>query len=171
MTGNPKAIATEIPSAIAQVAASLPVTRVTILKEQVSDSLWQNRSAAQLSSAFAILALLLACIGVYGTTAHSVSRRTREIGIRIALGAQRSTVLVLITKERLILVTTGLVIGASAALATTKIIANQLFGIRANDPMTFVSVSGLLLLVALAACYIPARRATRVYPMVALRYE
>jgi len=171
VTGNPKAIATEIPSAIAQVAASLPVTRVTILKEQVSDSLWQNRSAAQLSSAFAILALLLACIGVYGTTAHSVSRRTREIGIRIALGAQRSTVLVLITKECLILVTTGLVIGASAALATTKIIANQLFGIRANDPMTFVSVSGLLLLVALAACYIPARRATRVDPMVALRYE
>jgi len=169
--GNPKAIQAEVRAALAQVSSSLPVTRVTRLEEEVSDSLRLNRGAAELSSAFGGLALLLACIGVYGTMAYRVSRRTHEIGIRLALGAHRSDVLWLITKDCLILVFAGIITGVPVALVSTKIIANQLFGIRANDPSSFAFVLTLLILVALAACYIPARRATRIDPMVALRYE
>ena len=156
---------------MAQVSDSLPVTRVTLLKDEVSASLRLNRSAAEISSAFGGLALFLSCLGVYGTMAYRVSRRTHEIGIRLALGAHRSDVLWLITKECLILVSVGLVIGLPVALASTRIIASQLFGIRATDPLTFATVAILLVLVSLAACYVPARRAMRVDPMVALRYE
>lgn len=141
------------------------------MKEQVSDSLRLNRSAAELSSAFGGLALFLSCIGVYGTMAYRVSRRTHEIGIRLALGARRSDVLWLITKECLILVARGLVTGVAIALASTGIVASQLFEIRASDPLTFVAVAILLVFVALVACYFPARRAMRIDPMVALRHE
>jgi ABC-type antimicrobial peptide transport system permease subunit len=122
------------------------------LKEEVNDSLRLNRSSAELSSAFGSLALFLACIGVYGTMAYRVSRRTHEIGIRLALGAHRSDVLWLITKECLILVAAGLVIGLPIALASTSVIASQLFAIRTTDPLTFAAVAGLLVLAALAAC-------------------
>jgi len=171
VSGNPRALLTEIRAALAQVSDSLPVTRVTLLKDEVSASLRLNRSAAEISSAFGGLALFLSCLGVYGTMAYRVSRRTHEIGIRLALGAHRSDVLWLITKECLILVSVGLVIGLPVALASTRIIASQLFGIRATDPLTFATVAILLVLVSLAACYVPARRAMRVDPMVALRYE
>ena len=171
VSGIPSAIATEIRPALTQVSNSLPVTRVAELKEEVSDSLRLNRGAAELSSTFGGLALLLACIGVYGTMAYRVSRRTHEIGVRLALGAHRHDVLWMITKECLILVVVGLVTGVPIALVSTKILANQLFGIHATDPITFVAVAILLVLVALAACYVPARRASRVDPIVALRYE
>ena len=118
-----------------------------------------------------MLTLLLACIGLYGTLAYRVSRRTPEIGVRIALGAQRSSVMWLVTREGLLLILPGIVLGVLAALASTKIIANQLFGVSANDWLTFTAMALLLLAVALLACWIPARRATRVDPMVALRHE
>jgi ABC-type antimicrobial peptide transport system permease subunit len=171
VNGNPKAMPSQIRAALAEVSGSLPVTTVTLLKEEVSDSLRLNRSAAELSSAFGSLALFLSCIGVYGTMAYRVSRRTHEIGVRLALGAHRSDVLWLITKECLLLVAAGLVIGVPVALASAAVIASQLFGIGPTDPLTFAAVVVLLVLAALMACYVPARRATRVDPVVALRYE
>jgi predicted permease len=170
-TGDPRALSTEIRGAVAQVAGNMPATRINTLRQQVQAQLKQNLDAAKLSTAFAALALLLACIGLYGTMAYRVSRRTNEIGIRMTLGAQRANVFWLVTKECLVLVAIGLAIGVPVALAVTRVIASQLFGVRATDPLTFAGVSILLLLVALAACYIPARRAMRVDPMVALRHE
>jgi ABC-type antimicrobial peptide transport system permease subunit len=118
-----------------------------------------------------LLALTLACIGLYGLLAYEVARRTREIGIRAALGAQSRDVLRLVGKQGLVLVAFGLVFGICAAIVFTRSLGNLLYGVRPSDPVTFLCVGGLLTLVALAACYIPARRATRVDPMVALRYE
>jgi ABC-type antimicrobial peptide transport system permease subunit len=141
------------------------------LREEVNDSVRLNRSAAELSSAFGGLGLFLSCIGVYGTMAYRVSRRTHEIGVRLALGARESDVLWLVTKECLILVVVGLVTGVPIALASTRMIASQLFGIGATDPLTLAVAAVLLVLAALGASYVPARRATRVDPMVALRYE
>ena len=169
--GDPRAVITEIRDSVAQVAGNLPATRINTLRQQVRAQLKQNLDAAKLSTAFAALALLLACIGLYGTMAYRVSRRTNEIGIRITLGAQRTNVFWLVTQECLTLVTIGLAIGVPVALAATRVIASQLFGIRATDPLTFAGVAILLLLVALAACYVPARRAMLVDPMVALRHE
>ena len=171
VSGNARAIATEIRAALSQVSASLPITDVFVLDERVSEALQQNRSSAELSSAFGALALLLACIGIYGTMAYRVSRRTHEIGIRLALGAQPSDVLWLITKECLILLAVGIFFGVPVAFVSARIIANQLFGISASDPLTFTAIAFLLVAVALLACYIPARRAMKVDPMVALRYE
>jgi ABC-type antimicrobial peptide transport system permease subunit len=130
-----------------------------------------NLDAAKLSTAFATLALLLACIGLYGTMAYRVSRRTNELGIRLTLGAQRANIFWLVTRECLTLVAIGVAIGVPVALGAIRVIASQLFGIRAADPLTFGGVAILLLVVALAACYVPALRAMRVDPMVALRYE
>ena len=169
--GDPSVLSSEIRGAVAQVAGNLPATRINTLRQQVQAQLKQNLDAAKLSTAFAALALLLACIGLYGTMAYRVSRRTNEIGIRMTLGAQRANVFWLVTRECLLLVAIGLAIGLPVALAATRVIASQLFGIRATDPLTFAGVAILLLLVALAACYIPARRAMSVDPMVALRYE
>jgi len=169
--GNPEAIATEIRPALKQVSSTLPVASINVLAREVQRSIQQNRGYAELSSAFGMLALFLACIGVYGTMAYRVSRRTHEIGVRMALGAQRADVLRLITGECLMLVGIGVLVGVPLALASTRVIASQLFEVRPSDPLTFAAVTALLVLVALAACYIPARRAMRVDPMVALRYE
>jgi predicted permease len=171
VSGNPTAMPGQIRAAVAEVSGRLVVTRVTLLREEVNDSVRLNRSAAELSSAFGGLGLFLSCIGVYGTMAYRVSRRTHEIGVRLALGARESDVLWLVTKECLILVVVGLVTGVPIALASTRMIASQLFGIGATDPLTLAVAAVLLVLAALGASYVPARRATRVDPMVALRYE
>jgi len=117
------------------------------------------------------MALLLGAVGLYGVIAYSVSQRTREIGIRIALGAQQNNVMRLILGEGMLVILIGLAIGLAGSLALTRFISSLLFGVTATDPLTFAGVAVLLAVVALAACYIPARRATRVDPMVALRYE
>ncbi len=170
-TNDPRILTAGIRNAVAQVAGNLHVTHVTTLREQVQAELKQNLDAAKLSTAFAALTLLLACSGLYGTMAFRVSRRTKELGVRMALGAQRPNIFWLVTSECLTLVAVGFAIGVPVALAATRAIASQLFGIRATDPLTFGAVAVLLLVVALAACYIPVQRAVRVDPMVALRYE
>jgi ABC-type antimicrobial peptide transport system permease subunit len=133
--------------------------------------LFQERLMARLSSFFGALALVLACIGLYGLLSYEVARRTRELGIRMALGAQRRDLLRLVVGQGILLVLIGAAIGIAAALGATRFISSMLYGLRANDPVTFAAVATLLTLVALAACHIPARRAMRVDPMVALRYE
>ncbi|MGB6524724.1 MAG: FtsX-like permease family protein, partial [Candidatus Acidiferrales bacterium] len=126
---------------------------------------------AQLSGFFGALALILACIGLYGLLSYEVSRRTREIGIRMALGAQQRDVLRLVVGQGIMLAIVGAVVGIGVALGVTRYLKSMLYDIHANDPATMIGVAILLMLVAIAACYIPARRATRVDPMVALRYE
>jgi putative ABC transport system permease protein len=120
---------------------------------------------------FAVIALLLATAGVFGVMAHSVSRRTREIGVRVALGASSRDVLTMVLGQGLRTVLTGIVIGVAGALALTRAIEGLLFEVKAADPLTFAAVTLLLLATALLACYLPARRAAKVDPMVALRYE
>jgi putative ABC transport system permease protein len=124
-----------------------------------------------LLAAFAALAVILASIGIYGVVSYVVGQRTHEIGVRIALGAQKTDVLRLILGGAARLVLTGTFIGVLGAIALTRVIATQLFMVSASDPLTFVAVSLLLVFVALMACYVPARRAANVDPMVALRYE
>jgi putative ABC transport system permease protein len=141
------------------------------MEDIVAGSLAHQRFNMLLLTAFSGLALLLAAIGIYSVLAYSVRRRMREIGVRMALGAQRADILhmVLYQGTKLALVGTG--IGIAAAFGLTRLMSSQLFGVTATDPVTFVSVAALIVLVALAACYIPARRATKVDPMAALRYE
>jgi ABC-type antimicrobial peptide transport system permease subunit len=120
---------------------------------------------------FAALALLLACVGIYGVISYLVGQRTHEIGVRVALGAQRSDVMRLIIGHGAKMALIGVAIGIVGALALTRLMSNQLFGVSAHDPLTFVAVAILLIIVAVAAWYIPARRAMRVDPMVALRHD
>jgi ABC-type antimicrobial peptide transport system permease subunit len=141
------------------------------LEDIVADSLAARRFSMILLGVFAALALLLSSIGIYGVISYVVGQRTHEIGIRMALGAQRSHVLALMLGEGMKMALLGVVIGIAAALGLTHLMASMLFGVSATDPITFCGVALVLAGVALAACYIPARRAMRVDPMVALRYE
>jgi predicted permease len=141
------------------------------MDEIISSSLAARRFSMILFIAFASLALLLSSVGIYGVISYLVGQRTHEIGIRIALGAQRRDVLRLVLGEGTKMTLLGVVIGLAAALALTRFMANMLYGVSATDPLIFAGVAVVLTLVALAACYIPARRATRVDPIIALRYE
>lgn len=148
-----------------------PVTDIKTMDQFVSDSVSSRKFNALLLSMFAGLALVLATVGVYGVIAYSVSQRVQEIGIRMALGAQPSNVVRLVLRQGMMLVLIGVAMGLVASLALTRVMTSLLFGVSATDPGTFLAVSGLLIVSALLACYIPARRAAKVDPMVALRSE
>jgi predicted permease len=160
-----------VESVVATLDSNMPIFDVKTLNEHIGISLFLPRMAATLLSLFGLLALSLAAIGLYGVMSYSVSQRTREIGIRISIGAQRHDVLKLIMGQGLILSLIGIVIGLVAALGVTRLIAHLLSGVSASDPVTFGLVALLLTGVALAACYLPALRATKVDPMIALRND
>jgi ABC-type antimicrobial peptide transport system permease subunit len=156
---------------VQRLDANLPIYGMRTMEAQVAESLFVERMVASLSVAFGILATLLAALGLYGVMSYAVTRRTREIGIRMALGAERARVLWLVLREVAALSTVGVVIGFTGALFATRRIEAQLFGITRNDPLTVAAAIVLLLLVALAAGWFPARRATNIDPMLALRSE
>ncbi len=169
--GDPTLLAGSIRDAVREIDQNLPMFDVRTQDQQADRSLAQERLFATLSSFFSVLALLLACIGLYGVMSHAVARRTNEIGIRMALGARAWDVTSLVVRETLVLVLVGTGIGLGAALAVTRLIASMLFGLTPNDPLT-ISFAVLLMIAAAAlAGYLPARRASRVDPMIALRYE
>jgi putative ABC transport system permease protein len=141
------------------------------MTEIAAESMSRRRFAMQLVGLFGILALLLAAVGIYGVIAYSVTQRTREIGIRVALGASKSAILRWVLKQGLMLTIVGVVVGLVGALALTRLLRGLLFGIGPTDIVTYGALAILLTLVALIACYVPARRATKVDPLVALRYE
>jgi ABC-type antimicrobial peptide transport system permease subunit len=141
------------------------------MDEIISDSISDRKFSMVLLGTFAALALLLSSIGIYGVISYLIGERTHEIGIRMALGAQRNDVLTLVLSEGVRLTLIGAAIGIAAALGLTRLMANLLYGVSATDPLTFTAVPIVLLGVAMLACYIPARRAMRVDPMTALRYE
>ena len=156
-----------------EIRARLPDPTINIrgLTEQVDASLAQERAMATLASAFGLLALSLACIGLYGVVAYSVARRTKEMGIRMALGAQRRRVIGMIVKGAVRLVVVGIALGLPAAWAASRWVKSMLFGLTPTDPTTMTGAALVLASAALLAAYVPARRASRVDPMTALRHE
>ena len=169
--GDAASLAPAIREAINQIDSKLPVYGVTTLNKQLAENLNQDRLIARLVTFFGLLALALACVGLYGVMAHAVVRRTNEIGIRMALGAGRGNIARMILRETLTMVLTGLLIGIPTALAAGQLITNQLFGLKPSDPLSFVAAGIVLLAVSLLAGYLPARKASRVDPLIALRYE
>jgi putative ABC transport system permease protein len=169
--GDPLALVSAAQSELHQVDPELPMAAVATMDQLLADSLSRSRFTMLLLGIFSAVALLLAAVGVYGLIAFSVTQRTQELGIRIALGAQRGDVLRLVLAQGTRLTLLGVAIGVLAALALSRLLATLLFRVSATDPLTFASVAGLLAGVALLACFVPARRATRVDPIVALRYE
>ena len=170
-SGPASNVVPQIRQTIKQVNHNLPVDDVVSLSDHIGRALVQQKLVARLASFFGLLALLLACVGLYGVMSYGVARRTNEIGIRMALGAQNRSVLWLVLREALLLVGIGLVVGVLASLAVTKTAASLLYELKPNDPLTIVGATLLLALVALVAGYLPARRAAQVDPMVALRDE
>jgi predicted permease len=169
--GSPLLMLSSVRRELEAYEPNLPLFGFTTQKDSVEKSLAQERLFAALASLFGVVALALAAVGLYGVMAYSVNLRTREIGLRMALGAPTQSVLGLILGQGMRVVLAGLVAGILAAFAVTRLIASQLYGITATDPLVLASVSGLLLFVALLACYLPARRATKIAPLEALRYE
>jgi len=168
---DPNALVSQVRQIVSHADNNLPLFDVRTQTRQIEQTLFRERLLSRLSSIFALLALLLACIGLYGLLSYEVARRTRELGIRLALGAQNQELMRLVVRRGLLLAIAGAVIGTGAATALTRLMAATLYNVRPYDPATFAGASILLVLVALAACSIPARRAMRIDPMVALRDE
>ncbi len=168
---DPKSVIAAARKQVQQVDPSLPVNSVTTLDENLSRNLTQERLIAQLSAFFGLLALLLAAVGLYGVLSYAIARRTNEIGIRMALGASRAQVAGMILRETLTLVVIGTVIGVPVAIGASRLVTSRLYGLKGADPVTLIVAVLVLAIVAAAAAYVPARRASKVDPLVALRYE
>ena len=169
--GDPNALVPEVRDAMAAINNELPLMDIRTQSEQIDRVLIEERFLAKLVSVIGALAMLLASIGLYGLLSYEVARRTREIGVRMALGAAPMDVLRLVLGQGLGLAAAGILLGAAIAAGLTRFLQSLLFGVKPNDPVTFVAIGALLLVVGALASYLPTRRATRVDPMVALRYE
>ncbi|MGH7635525.1 MAG: FtsX-like permease family protein, partial [Gemmatimonadaceae bacterium] len=170
-TLSPDALAPTIRRIVGSLDPSLPIVGLQSMDEVFADALARPRFLAELLVIFAVVALALAAVGTYGVLAYSVAERRREIGIRMALGASEGGVLTLVLRQGMVLAGIGLVVGLAGALGVTRVVNSLLFGVEPTDPVTFVAVGLFMLCVALVACVVPARRATRVDPLVALRMD
>ncbi len=170
-TRRPEFVISAVRASTQSLDPNLAITNVQTIHEILDQGLWAPRMAAALLTLFGALALLLAAVGVYGVLSYSVNQQRHEIGIRRALGAQRGDVLRLVAVQGLRLAIVGLALGLVLALAFTRALASLLFNVSVTDPVTFAGVTLILLAVAVVACYIPARRATTVDPLIALRYD
>ena len=170
-TGNPAALASAVVAAAASVSRDVPVYDLLTMEQRIANSISRSKFNTFLLMAFSVLALVLAAVGLYGVVAYSVTQRTREIGIRMALGARTGDVLRLIMKQGMLLVFAGGLVGLAGALGLTRFLRSLLFGVGPADPLTFTIIPVLLCGVALLACWLPARRAAKVDPIEALRYE
>jgi putative ABC transport system permease protein len=168
---DPLSLAAAVRRTVWEVDKDQPVSKIRTMEEIVSESVARQRFSMLLFGIFAVLALALAAVGIYGVMSYSVAQRTREFGIRMALGAQRSDVLKLAVGQGLKLVLVGIVIGLGAAFLLTRVMSSLLFRVSATDPLTFIIISLVLIGVAVVASFVPALRATRIDPMDALRYE
>jgi predicted permease len=168
---DPHTEASALRSAVHDLNANQPLVRIRTMEENIATSVSDSHFRTVLLGIFAASALLLSLIGLYGLIAYSVAQRTSEIGVRLALGAQRKDILKMVVGQGLKLVLIGVAVGLAGALALSRLLTQFLYGVVPNDPATFIGVAVILTAVAVVACWIPARRATRVDPMVALRYE
>jgi ABC-type antimicrobial peptide transport system permease subunit len=167
----PEALSTTVMKLLRRINPAQPAAEFRPLQHLVDHANSPRRFVVMLVTSFALLGLLLASLGLYAVISYSVNRRTQEIGIRMALGAEKGDVLKMVVSQGFRLALMGVAIGIAGALALTHFLASLLYGVKSTDPPTFIAVSLVLIAVALAACYIPARRAAKVDPMVALRYE
>ena len=168
---DPAASIAGVRGAVSSADTNLKAVNVQTMRHLVTDAVASPRFNAILLSAFAVLALLLAGVGLYGVMSYLVTQRTREIGIRMALGARPSDVFRIVLGHALLLSLIGVIVGVGGAIAATRVMTSMLFGVSTTDPLIFIALPVILTIVALAASFVPARRATRVDPMVALRYE
>src|ERR1051325_1279143 len=166
--GDPAEFAPTLPREVQALDKDQPLYNCRTMDDVVLNSLGTLRVSMQLFTVFACAALLLAAVGIYGVMAYSVTQRTQEIGIRMALGAQKSDILGLVVRQGTTLALIGVIAGLAGAFALTRVIGNLLFGVGASDPLTFIAISLLLIFVCLIACYLPARRAARLNPTIAL---
>jgi putative ABC transport system permease protein len=168
---NPANMAAAVRAEVQAIDKDQPVYNIRTMAQMLNESIAQRRLNMLMLGAFALIALVLAASGIFGLMAYTVAQRTHEIGIRMALGAQKSDILKLIFGQAMSLTMIGLGLGLAAAFALTRLMSGLLFGVSSTDPLTFLSLALFLAAVALIACYIPARRAIKVDPMIALRYE
>jgi predicted permease len=170
-TGDPLALSNAVREAVWSLDRNLPISSIQTVEDVLSERVAQQRLNMLLLGLFALVALILAAVGIYGVMSYAVTQRTQEIGIRMALGAQASDVLRMVVWRGMTLALIGVALGLGASLAMTRVMKNLLFEVSTTDPFTFTAIAVLLTAVAFVACWIPARRATKVDPIVALRYE
>jgi ABC-type antimicrobial peptide transport system permease subunit len=169
--GDPLGYAGVVREIVRRADPRIPVAGLNTQTAQIENEMVGERLFARLCTAFALLSLAIACVGLYATTSYTVARRTSEIGIRMALGARRETVIRMVLRDVLMMAITGLAIGLPAALGASKLIESHLFGVKAGDPWALAAALAILLTAALAAGYLPARRASNTDPMAALRHQ
>jgi putative ABC transport system permease protein len=168
---DPLSLTAAVRNEVRKIDPDLPLTNVMTMEDRLSDAVAQPRFRTTLIALFAVVALTLACVGIYGVISYSVTLRTHEIGIRMALGAQTGDVLTMVIRQAIVLAVIGIALGLSASYALTSLMSKLLFGVQPTDPTTFVLTAAILSITALLASYLPARRATKIDPLEALRYE